>query len=540
MLRLVLLEHTPYRERWSVSWSILHNQLQSPPIPFQIKEAKLSNHQQTSSASDADLRAEDEKSAQPSAQGMKPSRPTEAPSSGALRNDVSLEFALVWLTVNLIDAAPRRVRRALEKQTASVAQSIKEFGFRIPILVRTKPGGERYEVIDGHSRLAAARLVGAEKLPCILVDDLSDLDIRRLALSLNKLQESGDWDDDQLLLEISELIEISGDIEIPGFDLQEIEAIQFGTPEANEPDPADDLAGFASPDAPAISRAGDLWILGDHRILCGSARCGAALGALLNGQVADAVFTDPPYNVKINGNVRNASAGFAEFAEASGDLIRAEFVTFLFETLGHAASRLKPGGVLFACIDWRHVSEMTEALEAIGLELLNICVWVKSAPGMGSLYRSQHEFVFVARRAGASHRNNIQLGKYGRNRSNVWHYAGATGGRKDADDDFNVHPTVKPIRMVMDALLDVTAPGDLVLDPFLGSGTTLLAAERTRRRCAGVEIDPRYVDVAIRRWQDMTGGQAVLAATGQNFDEIATGGERGGTPSAPIDRPEDF
>ncbi|WP_165354833.1 DNA methyltransferase [Tropicimonas sp. IMCC6043] len=456
------------------------------------------------------------------------------------QNDLFRDIAVIWLTLDLIDAAPRRVRPALEKQVAAVAQSIKDFGFRIPILVRTKSGGERYEVIDGHSRLAAARTLAAEKVPCIPVDDLSDFDIRRLTLSLNKLQETGSWDAETLRLEINELIEISGEIEIPGFDLQEIEAIQFGASEANEPDPADDLEEFASPDAPAVSLEGDLWILGDHRIVCGSARDGGALSPILDGQAADAVFTDPPYNVKINGHVRDASAGFAEFAEASGEMTRSEFVTFLSETLGHAASKLKPGGVLFSCIDWRHVREMTATLEAIGLELLNICVWVKSAPGMGSLYRSQHEFVFVARRAGASHRNNVHLGKYGRNRSNVWQYAGATGGRKDADDDFNVHPTVKPIRMVMDALLDVTTSGDLVLDPFLGSGTTLLAAERTRRRCVGVEIDPYYVDVAIRRWQDMTGGHAVLAATGQSFDDVSTGDERGGTPAAPAGNAEDF
>ncbi len=191
------------------------------------------------------------------------------------------------------------------------------------------------------------------------------------------------------------------------------------------------------------------------------------------------------------------------------------------DTLGNAAAMIKPGGVLFACMDWRHVGEMTEALNALGLELLNICVWVKTNPGMGSLYRSQHELVFVARRPGAGHQNNVQLGKHGRNRSNVWRYAGATGGTADADDDFNRHPTVKPIRLVMDALLDVTGPSDLVLDPFLGSGTTLLAAERTRRRCIGVEIEPRYVDLGIRRWQEMTGGQAIHAESGASFDSVA-------------------
>jgi len=457
--------------------------------------------------------------------------PSTTPESGKIaadrttlhgQNDLFRELAFLWLAVNLIDAAPRRVRRALNSQEEGVIRAIERFGFRIPILVRSKPGGERYEVIDGHMRLAAAQRLGADQVPCILVDDLPDVEIRRLTLSLNKLQETGAWDDDALRLEISEIIEIGGTIEIPGFSLPAIEAIQFAPAQGTESDPADDTsAQISEKEGTVVTRPGDVWLLGDHIILCGNARDTDVIAALLKGAQVDAMFTDPPYNVRINGNVRGAGAGFAEFAEASGEMLRNDFIVFLTETLVNAAIVLKPGGVLFACMDWRHVGEMTEALETLGLELLNICVWVKAQPGMGSLYRSQHEFVFVARRSGAGHQNNVQLGKYGRNRSNVWSYSGATGGRTDADDDFSVHPTVKPIRMVMDALLDVTETGDLVLDPFLGSGTTLLAAERTRRRCVGVEIEPAYVDLAIRRWQEMTGGKAVHAETGETFDSVA-------------------
>ena len=438
-----------------------------------------------------------------------------------LANDLFRDFAFVWLAINLIDVAPRRVRRALKSQEDAVLNAIERFGFRIPILVRSKPGGERYEVIDGHMRHAASLRLGAETMPCIVIDDLSDVETRRLALSLNKLQEKGSWDSDELRLEINDIIEISGDIQIPGFEMPEIEAIRFGGVEHGEADPADEIADHISRSTQPVTRLGDIWCLGDHLIYCASARDAVALAALLEGNVADAVFTDPPYNVKINGHVRDASAGFAEFAEASGEMSREAFIAFLTETLGSVVTLLKPGGVIFACMDWRHVGEMADALAALKLDLLNVCVWVKSAAGMGSLFRCQHEFVFVARRDGAGHQNNVQLGKYGRNRSNVWHYAGATGGAKDGDDAFDAHPTVKPIRMVMDALLDVTDPGDLVLDPFLGSGTTLLAAERTRRRCIGVEIDPVYVDVAIRRWQGMTGGEAVLAQTGETFSAMA-------------------
>ncbi len=441
---------------------------------------------------------------------------TESP--GSKRNDPFCDIPLEWIALDLIDASPRRVRGGVKDQEDAVLRAIERFGFRIPILVKSKPGEKRYVVIDGHVRLAAARRLDAGKVPCILVDDLPDVETRRLALSLNKLQETGAWDIDSLRLEINDIIEISGEIEIPGFAMPEIEAIQFGVGEMGAPDPDDDLSGFAGVKTTPVSRPGDQWRLGDHVILCGSARDGDTLAALLNGQVADAVFTDPPYNVQINGHVRGSEQGFEEFAEASGEMSREAFTEFLVETLGNASAVLRPGGVAFACIDWRHVGEMNEALDALKLTLLNICVWIKSNPGMGSLYRSQHELVFVARKPGQGHVNNVQLGRHGRNRSNVWHYAGATGGAQDADDAFDTHPTVKPIRMVMDALLDVTTPGDVVVDPFLGSGTTLLASERTRRRCVGVEIEPAYVDLAVRRWQKMTGAAVVHAETGVPFD----------------------
>ncbi len=437
-----------------------------------------------------------------------------------LANDLFREIAIIWIKLDLIDAAPRRVRTGQKTQEDAVLRAIERFGFRIPILVRLKPGEQRYEMIDGHVRLAAARRLDAGKVPCILVDDLPDVETRRLALSLNKLQETGIWDIDSLRLEINEIFEISSEIEIPGFAMPEIEAIRFGVDETGAPDTDDDLSGFAGAQTKPVSRPGDQWRLGDHVILCGSARNATALAALLNGQVADAIFTDPPYNVKINGHVRGSEQGFEEFAEAYGEMSREVFTEFLVETLGNASTVLRPGGVMFACIDWRHVGEMEETLHTLCLEPINICVWVKTAPGMGSLYRSQHELVFVARKPGQGHLNNVQLGMHGRNRSNVWHYAGATGGAKDANDAFDTHPTVKPIRMVMDALLDVTKPGDLVVDPFLGSGTTLLAAERTRRCCVGVEIEPAYVDLAIRRWQQMTGAAAVHAETGVPFDAM--------------------
>ncbi|MGI3186785.1 DNA methyltransferase [Nioella aestuarii] len=468
---------------------------------------------------------------QESADGSSLSRKAPSGSVTTRRNDPFPDCTLLSIAVDQIDEAPRRARRALKGQRQKVRRAVERFGFRVPILVKpaTEPG--RYEVVDGHVRLAVARDLGADAVPALSVGDLPDAEIRRLALSLNKLQESGEWDREVLKLELEELFSIDGDLEIPGFEMPELEALVFEESDITEPDAADadDLAELAA--QPAVTQPGDRWILGDHRIFCGSALDGDELDRLLEGRMLDAVFTDPPYNVKVNGHVREAKGGFREFAQASGEMSREEFVAFLTQSLGNAAAGLKPGGVMFICMDWRHVGELQSALEALGLRCLNICVWVKDAPGMGSLYRSQHELVFVTRKDGASHQNNIQLGTYGRNRSNVWHYAGATGGRRDEDDDFNLHPTVKPLRMVRDALLDVTGQGDLVLDPFLGSGTTLLAAERCRRRCIGIELDPGYVDVAIRRWQSLTGETAVHAETGRRF--AAMEGEAVGTPPPP-------
>lgn len=444
---------------------------------------------------------------------------------------------MIWIAINLIDKAPRRVRRALEKQINSVMQAIETFGFRVPILVRSKSGCNRYEIVDGHIRLEAALRLGAEQIPCIVVDDLSDSDLRRLILSLNKLQDTGEWDVEQLKLELDELITLDDDLVIPGFEPAEIEGLRFGVGDQKEPDPADTFEDLVDEDARSVARLGDIWALGKHHVLCGTARDGGAIAALLNGELVNAIFADALYNVQISGHVSTVKGRHPEFAEAFGEMSRDAFVAFLETTPGNAARSLRPGGVIFACIDWRHVTELQEALEALGLRLLNICVWVKDAAGMGGLYRSQHEFVLVAQRPGDRFLNNVQLGRYGRNRTNVWSYAGATGGARDDADDFSAHPTAKPIRMVMDALLDVTERGELVLDPFLGSGTTLLAAERIGRRCVGVEIEPRYVDLAIRRWQAMTGNQAVHFESGESFEELETA--RGALPKSSSDNVAD-
>ena len=286
-------------------------------------------------------------------------------------------------------------------------------------------------------------------------------------------------------------------------------------------DNADRADEFSNAVGPAVSLPGDLWLLGKHRVYCGSALDPLAYELLMEKERASGVFTDPPYKVEIDGNVCGSGAvKHREFAMASGEMTREEFARFLGGAFDHVRAHASPGAIIYACMDWRHMAEMLAAGDAAKLELLNLCVWVKTNGGMGSLYRSRHELVFVFRNGGEAHRNNVQLGRFGRNRTNVWNYPGANifkrNGRKS---DLDLHPTVKPIAMVADAILDSTNLDDPILDPFLGSGTTLLAAERTHRRCHGVELDPLYVDTAIMRWERLTQQQARLSS-GQSFADV--------------------
>jgi DNA modification methylase len=436
-------------------------------------------------------------------------------------NDLFRELAMVWIKLNLIVAAPRRVRRAPEKQIEAVMEAVKAFGFRVPILVRYKPDGERYEVVDGHVRLEAARRLGAEQLPCIIVDDLSDVHIRRLRLSLNKLQETGEWDIDVLRIEFTELLEIGVDLQVTGFEVPEIDLVlQDHTGDPSDQDPLDDLDDLSARQSRPVTCSGDIWIVGSHRILCGRAQDMEGFAARAFSGNAAMVIQDPPFNLKISGHVSTVKGRHGEFAEASGEMQPAEFVRFLTDSHEPALNRLRPGGLAYVFMDWRHMSELQAAFRNLGVELINVAVWVKHAPGMGALYRSQHEFVFVVRKPGAQHRNNVQLGRFGRNRSNVWTYGGATSGNTE-EDDFSVHPTVKPVAMIRDAILDVTAPGEIVIDCFLGSGSTLIAAETAHRRCIGVEIEPVYVDLAVRRWMNLTGREVFHAATGEPFETVA-------------------
>lgn len=407
-------------------------------------------------------------------------------------------------------------RQHPEKQIIKLMASIGEFGFALPVLI-----DDDDQIIAGHARVEAARRLGMAEVPVILATHWSKAQVRAYRLADNKLPELATWDYDLLAAELSAIIEMDETpIEILGWETAEIDVILDDAGQTDSStDPADEIP---SPPKNPVSRPGDLWLLGEHRLLCGSSLEAESWERLMEGAPVAMVFSDMPYNVPINGHVSGlGKVKHAEFAAASGEMTRSEFTVFLTDAIGQMSSSLKDGGVLTLAMDWRHSTEILAAIEANGLTLINMCVWNKQSGGMGSLYRSKHELFWIARKGKASPTNNVQLGRHGRYRCNVWDYPGVNSFGKTRAQDLADHPTVKPLALVADAIRDVTHAGEIVVDGFMGSGTTILAAERTKRVGHGIEIEPGYVDVAIRRWQEMTGLSAMLAGEGISFAELA-------------------
>jgi DNA modification methylase len=413
--------------------------------------------------------------------------------------------------------AARNPKTHPEKQIEQLVRNIAQFGFTNPAVA-----DESLRLIAGHARTEAAKRAGLRAVPVIIIAGLSEPEKRALALADNRLAERGGWMRSDLALELSELaplLEGAGlDLELTGFEASEVDALMGDFVDA-EQDPTDDVSGVAEGDP--ISRPGDLWLLGPHRLRCGDATNPDHVRELMGRERAVMVFTDPPYNVRVQSVQGRGRIKHREFLQASGEKTRDEFIKFLVDALAPAAAHSMEGSIHFVCMDWRHAPELHAAGEQVYTELKNICVWVKTNAGMGTFYRSQHELVFVFKSGEARHVNNFELGQHGRSRSNVWTYAGANSFRAGRIDDLKSHPTVKPVALVADAIRDCSRRGDVVLDPFMGSGTTILAAERVGRRGFGLELDPLYVDVAVRRWQAHAKRDATLAATGQTFDEVA-------------------
>ncbi len=410
----------------------------------------------------------------------------------------------------------RNARTHPKKQIRQLANVIRQFGWTYPILV-----DEDFEIICGHARWEAAKELGLTNAPILVMRGLSDAEKLALAIADNKIATNAGWDRSLLASQLGDLAsllpECNLDLEITGFEPAEIDGLLADLADF-ERDPADEPSEIAET---AVSRQGDLWQFGNHRLLCGDACDASHLAKLMGRDRAAMVFADPPYNVQISVTVGRGKIKHREFVVASGELSPSDFIDFLKRWMRLALKFSEHGSIHFVCMDWRHLGELHAAGEEIFGPLQNLVVWNKTNAGQGSFYRSQHELIFVYKNGDAPHLNNIELGRHGRNRSNVWTYAGVNTFREGRLDELSIHPTVKPIALVADAIKDCSRRDDVILDPFMGSGTTLLAAERVGRRAYGVEIDPLYVDAAIRRWQDFTKRDAVLRATGQTFDEVA-------------------
>ena len=407
-----------------------------------------------------------------------------------------------------------RVYGAAEKRR--IAKSMKTFG-AMPLIVTS----ERV-VLSGNIWLEAAKLAGFTQLPIVVADHLTPAQADAFMIAQTRLVERGEWDERMLgeILRDLTLQDLDFDLDITGFDVPQIDLfIEALDQPAEGPDPADELA----PIGPAVSQLGDLWRLGPHKILCGDALAAESYQTLMAGELAAIVFADPPYNVPIAGNVSGKGAvKHGNFSIACGELTEAEFTAFLGQAMSLAAQHSANGSLAYWAIDWRHIHEMTVAGRSAYTSLINLLVWAKTHGGQGGFYRSQHELIFVFKQGRGAHRNNVQMGKHGRNRTNLLSYPGAgTFGRGGEEGDLlAMHPTVKPVALIADLLLDASVRNDLVLDSFLGSGSTLMAAEKVGRCARGIEIDPTYVDVAVRRWERWTGEQATLEGSNLTFNQI--------------------
>ena len=440
--------------------------------------------------------------------------------SSPARNNLLPALNVEEVPVEEIRPARRRSRKTSPEQKKRVMRSVQEFGICVPLLI-----DENARVVDGHILLEAAKELGLDHVPCIRVTHLSPGQLRLLRISLNRTSETGEWHLEELRVELQELDTLDLDLSITGFSMPEIDIILadplVGEIMEDEPEPA----------AEPVSRAGDIWRLDDHLIICGNA-LEAATYERLGGDINfTAVFADPPYNCPIAGFVSGlGKAKHKDFAMGVGEMTPEAFQAFLADFLRLAAEWCIPGAVLYICMDWRQIARLHAAGADAALSLVNMAVWDKGAGGMGALYRSAHELISVFCNGDRPAVNNVELGRHGRDRTNVWHYPGANRPGSSAARELGNHPTPKPAELVRDALLDVTRRGDHVLDPFLGSGTTLIAAEECGRVCAGIELDPGYVDAAILRWERQTGKVAVHEGSGLTLEELRERRAEGAQP----------
>lgn len=425
------------------------------------------------------------------------------------RNDLLPELKVDPRKIKTLQASPHRARETEPAHVERLMRSIGKLGFSQPILV----SGD--EIIDGYVRVEAASQLGLESVPAIDCSHLSPTEVRQLRLAANRTAELGTWNLEKLKSEFGALIELGADLEVTGFTSEERDIVLLDDVELGDGGDTDDAGPV--PEEP-VTRPGDLWLMDSHRVICGNSLDAAVYAVLLAGLLVHLLLCDPPYNVIIKGNV---SKTHDEFAMASGELSDAEFQNFLDSFIALAVSYLVAGSVAFIFMDWRSIHRVYEAGFSAALRLINLAVWFKESGAMGTLYRSSHELVAVFCKGETPHTNNVELGRNGRDRQNVWVAPGANRRGSSANEMLALHATPKPVELCVDAILDVSKPGQTVLDPFLGSGTTLVAADKTGRRCCGIELEPKFVDVSIQRWMRLTGKEAVLEATGETFTQVA-------------------
>jgi hypothetical protein len=428
------------------------------------------------------------------------------------RNELHIEYVKPD-SLRPMPGAPRKHPRS---QMTKLVKSINAFGFIVPVII---DGTQR--IITGHARLEAAKKLGMDSVPAIRVEHLSEAQVRAFLVADNRLAELSTWDEralGEILLDLSSL-DLDFDLEATGFAAAEIELRIEGLVECLD----EDLPSVTATNEPSVTSAGDVWQLGKHILMCGSSLSETDYAALMGQEKAALVVTDPPFNVPIGGHVSGLGQfQHREFAMGVGEMDSATFTGFLEGAMRLAYRHAAAGSVHFWAMDWRHVVEIGSAGQAVYDRFLNMCVWQKNQPGMGSFYRSQHELFFVFSKAGAQPRNNVQLGRFGRSRSNVWTYPSAASLARTAEEGnpLAMHPTVKPLALISDILLDASVRGDLILDPFAGSGTSLIAAEKLGRHARVMELDPLYCDTILRRWRKWSGDDPIRRRDGASFNAL--------------------
>jgi DNA modification methylase len=429
---------------------------------------------------------------------------------------VMSELEIIYLGLEQLKPYARNARVHSRGQIRQLASSIRKFGFTSPLII-----DEACNVLAGHGRLEAAKLNKMAQVPCVRLSQLSPADKRAYRLADNKLAQNSRFDLEILAAEVGELVEEGFDLTVAGFEVAEIDLL-ISDAEASSPTPSKaDRIPEVAPSTKAVSRLGDLWRLGRHRLLCGDARDVEGLARLMQDEHAAMAFLDPPYNRSVvNDLSRRGAVQHAEFAMGSGEMSRDEFTGFLQGGLTAAGSVLKDGAIAFVCMDWRHMLELQMAGEAAQATLMNLCVWNKSNAGQGQFYRSKHELIYVWKFGNASHTNNFKLGESGRSRNNVWSCAGSNSFGPNRIDELRGHPTPKPVDLIVESILDVSHRGELVLDSFAGSGSTLIAAHKCGRTARLVEYEPSYCDLIIRRFQAFTGKTAIHANNGLSFEGV--------------------